>query len=107
MNQFNLASENPAKMRSNRFPEHIQWADDMRSARVYPLHSDGYLEVVNFFAAIEPPYTLSDIREFNRLYRRVYPMLGQVEKHKAEQWVDHLIQHVEKPEWARKIYGVV
>lgn len=79
----------------------------MQSPHIIPLYSNGYLEVRHFFKTFGPPYTLSDIREFNTMYRRVYPTLGLSEKRKAEELVDHLIKHVEKPEWVRKIYGVV
>jgi len=79
----------------------------MQTSHVIPLHSDGYLEVSHFFNTARPPFNLNDIQEFNAIYRRVYPTLGVVEKRKAEEFVDHLVKHVEKPEWARKVYGVV
>jgi len=79
----------------------------MQTSHVIPLHSNDYLEITQFFKNISSPYTLNDIREFNAIYRRVYPGLGLAEKRKAEKLVDHLVKNVEKPEWAREIYGVV
>lgn len=79
----------------------------MQASNVHPLYSDGYLRISQFFNIVQPPYSLADIREFNAIYRQVYPSLGFAEKRKAEEWIDYLIKHVEKPEWAHKIYGVV
>ncbi|MCU0735884.1 MAG: hypothetical protein MUF20_10230 [Methylotetracoccus sp.] len=67
----------------------------------------GLAELEGYFSGIRPPYTLNDIWNFNRLYRRLYPVLNRDEKIRAEQWVDRLIDNVERKEWASKIYGVV
>jgi hypothetical protein len=69
--------------------------------------SAGIAELEGYFAGIRPPYTLSHIRDFNTLYQRLYPTLNLNEKREAEQWVDRLIDNVERKEWASKIYGVV
>ena len=79
----------------------------MQTQNVYPLHSDGYRDISQFFASHRPPYTLDHIAEFNAIYRRVYPRLGGAERRKAEELVDHLVEHVANPKWASKIYGVV
>jgi len=79
----------------------------MQASQVHPLHSDDYLALCHFFEKNRPPYTLWHIGEFNAIYRRVYPRLGRVEKRKAEEFVDHMIDHVEQPKWVSKIYGVV
>jgi hypothetical protein len=69
---------------------------------------DNKLQVLeNFFAAIERPYGLSEIFRFNAIYRELYPDLSQPERLKAEQYVDKLIEGVEEPTYAAKIYGVV
>ena len=73
---------------------------------VASLHSEGYLQISDFFFQTKPPYNLRHIREFNEIYRRVYPTLGRREKQQAEAFVDHMIAHVGQPQWAAKIYGV-
>lgn len=70
-----------------------------------PFHRLAELET--YFSGIRPPYTLMHIRDFNRLYRRLYPVLNREEKRRAEQWVDRMIDHVERKEWASRIFGVV
>ncbi len=67
----------------------------------------GLAELEGYFSNIKPPYTLNDIRDFNRLYRQLYPVLNRDEKIRAEKWVDRLIDNVERKEWASRIYGVV
>jgi len=79
----------------------------MQSSKVSPLYSDGYFEICRFFATNHPPYTLDHIREFNGIYRQAYPHLVGVERCKAEEFVDYMIDHVGQPSWANKIYGVV
>jgi hypothetical protein len=69
--------------------------------------SVGIAELEGYFACIQPPYTLGHIRDFNKLYQRLYPTLSLKEKFEVEQWVDRLIDNVERKEWASKIYGVV
>lgn len=69
---------------------------------------DNKLRVLeNFFAAIEKPYGLSEIFRFNAIYRELYPDLSQSERLQAELFVDKLIDGVEEPNYAAKIYGVV
>lgn len=69
---------------------------------------DNKLQVLeNFFTTIEKPYGLSEIFRFNAIYRELYPDLSQPERLKAEQYVDQLIEGVEEPTYAAKIYGVV
>lgn len=79
----------------------------MGTSTVQTLHATGYAEVRQFFTRHEPPFTMTDIREFNALYRCVYPELSSKERQRSEELVDYLIAHVERPEWAGKIYGVV
>jgi len=79
----------------------------MEAAKIKALHSVNYGEINHFFACHEPPFTLADIREFNAIYRRAYPALAPLERKRSEEWVDYLIDHVERPEWVGKIYGVV
>ncbi|MBM4200851.1 MAG: hypothetical protein FJ189_06145 [Gammaproteobacteria bacterium] len=79
----------------------------METAKIKALHSAGYREVTQFFASHEPPFTLTDIHEFNAIYRRAYPALAPGERMRSEKWVDYLIDHVESPDCAGKIYGVV
>jgi hypothetical protein len=73
---------------------------------VVHLHSEGYREISDFFDKTSPPYNLQNIMEFNEMYRRVYPMLGSLERREAEEFVDYMIAHLEQPQWATKIYGV-
>ena len=55
----------------------------------------------------ERPYSAHDIHDFNRLYRRSYPLLSQEEKRRAElEIVDLLIEGVEDPKLKARIYGV-
>ncbi len=69
--------------------------------------SNGLVELESYFSSIRPPYTLQHIRNFNRLYHRLYPALDREEKVRAEEWVDRMIDNVERKEWASRIYGVV
>ncbi|NJD06427.1 MAG: transposase [Methylococcaceae bacterium] len=69
---------------------------------------DNKLQVLaNFFAAIDKPYGLSEIFRFNAIYRELYPDLSQAERIQAELYVDKLIDGVEEPAYAARIYGVV
>ncbi|MGZ8250686.1 MAG: hypothetical protein ACXWUF_21910 [Methylomagnum sp.] len=77
------------------------------AASVSFLYSDRFDELRRYFMSIEPPYTLQHIREFNRIYGRIYPVLTKDEKRRAEDFVDALIAGVGRQEWAEKIYGVV
>lgn len=77
------------------------------AASVSVLYSDTFDELRRYFMGIEPPYSLQHVREFNRIYGRIYPILSKDEKRRAEDFVDALIAGVERREWAEKIYGVV
>ena len=79
----------------------------MESSKIKALHSASYREVNLFFTSHQPPFSLTDIHEFNAIYRRAYPALAPIERKRSEEWVDYLIDHVERPEWVGKIYGVV
>lgn len=79
----------------------------MKTSNIHAIHSDGYLEIKHFFDQSHPPFTLTHIREFNAIYRRIYPSLGQPERWRAEKFVDYMIDHVEHRDWVCKIYGVV
>jgi hypothetical protein len=69
--------------------------------------SEGLMELENYFSGIRPPYTLNHIQDFNRLYQRLYPVLDPGDRVRAEEWVDRMIDNVERKEWASRIYGVV
>jgi hypothetical protein len=79
----------------------------MQDIEVGSVASQPLGELEEYFANIRPPYTLSHIRGFNHLYQRLYPALDAREKVRAEEWVDWMIDHVERKEWVSKIYGVV
>ncbi len=79
----------------------------MQDIDVAAMAFKGLGELEDYFSNIQPPYTLSDIRGFNHLYQRLYPGLDAREKVRAEEWVDWMIDHVERKEWVSKIYGVV
>lgn len=74
---------------------------------VSTLYSERFDELRSYFVSIAPPYTLTHIRHFNGIYRRIYPLLTRDEKRRAEDFVDALIDGVERKEWACKIFGVV
>jgi len=81
----------------------------LQSPRLLPLQEiDCKLQVLkNFFATIEKPYGLSEIFRFNAIYRELYPDLTVTERLQAERYVDLLIDGVEQPTYAAKIFGVV
>ncbi|WP_348758617.1 hypothetical protein [Candidatus Methylocalor cossyra] len=79
----------------------------MPVSTVSSLYSGQFDTLREFFYSIQPPYTLAHIREFNAIYRRIYPQLSREEKRRAEEFVDALIAGLENPEWASKIFGVV
>ena len=72
-----------------------------------PAYSSGFLELSNLFHTLDSPYSLGDIARFNLLYQRIYAQLNRIERHRAEELVDALIDGLENREWAAKIYGVV
>jgi hypothetical protein len=71
------------------------------------LYSDGLHELEAHFQSLTPPYTHQHIREFNSIYRRIYPILTRDEKTKAESFVDSLIEGVEQEVLITRIFGVV
>jgi predicted RNase H-like nuclease len=79
----------------------------MHAQAISTLYSERFDELRSFFQGIQPPYTLQHIREFNAIYRRIYPMLSREEKRRAEDYVDSLIEGLERKEWAPRIFGVV
>jgi hypothetical protein len=79
----------------------------MHAKTVSPLYSEHFNELRTFFQSLQPPYTLHHIREFNAIYRRIYPALSREEKRRAEDFVDSLIEGLERKDWAPKIFGVV
>lgn len=79
----------------------------MKAGNVTILYSDEYHQIRNFFKSIHPPYTLEHIAGFNTIYRRIYPTLNRDEKRRTEEFVDVLIDKLERKEWAAKIFGVV
>jgi hypothetical protein len=77
------------------------------AANVTTLYSPDFLQLQRLFRALRKPYGATEIRHFNRVYRRLYPTLTPHEKTRTEAWVDELVAHVEWPELASTIYGVV
>ena len=69
--------------------------------------SENLIKLSKYFASIEPPYNLADIAGFNAIYRKIYPELRAAERQQAESYVEILIQCVEHPKYAAKIFGVV
>jgi hypothetical protein len=79
----------------------------MRATNISSLYSENFDELRRYFQSIRPPYSLVDIRQFNMIYRNIYPVLSREEKRRAEDFVDALIDGLEKKEFASKIFGVV
>jgi hypothetical protein len=79
----------------------------MRATNITCLYSADFDELRRFFQGIKPPYSLVNIREFNSIYRSIYPVLSREERRRAEDFVDALIEGLEKKEFASKIFGVV
>lgn len=77
------------------------------ASNVTTLYSPEFFKLQRLFQAFRKPYGATEIRHFNRLYSRLYPNLTPHEKHRAESWVDELVTHIERPELAASIYGVV
>ncbi|MGI9211654.1 MAG: hypothetical protein ACR2HF_04210 [Methylococcaceae bacterium] len=69
--------------------------------------SPAYQEIHGYISRLEAPFSLDDIEGFNIIYKRYYPTLSYDERHEVEAFVDTLIEHVERKEWASRIYGVV
>jgi hypothetical protein len=79
----------------------------MTDNKALPIHSSGYIELHDIFYTLEQPYDLHDIHRFNQAYERVYRQLQREEKRRAEIFVDTLIDGIEAPHLASKIFGVV
>lgn len=79
----------------------------MQAVTVSPLYSEAFDQLSHYFYRIHAPYTLQHIREFNAIYREIYPKLSGEEKRRAEEFVDHLIDGLQRKEWASHIFGVV
>jgi len=79
----------------------------MCTVQLIPLYSEEFQELQRWFSSVDPPYSLEEIVEFNRIYRRIYRLLGREERRRAEEIVDALIAGVGDQAWAAKIYGVV
>ena len=79
----------------------------MQNATVTSLYTPDFQQLQRLFQAFKKPYGPIEIRHFNRVYGCVYPQLAPHEKRQAERWVDELVAHVEHPELAPRIYGVV
>jgi len=79
----------------------------MNTARVSQLYSDEFQAINEWFHDTHPPYCFHDIFAFNALYRNAYPILSREEKRRIEEFVDIMIERVEHPRLAAKIFGVV
>jgi hypothetical protein len=79
----------------------------MQASNVIVLYSDDFHQLKTYFQGISSPYTLEHIGGFNAIYRRIYPILNRDEKRRSEEFVDILIDNLERKEWAAKIFGVV
>jgi hypothetical protein len=79
----------------------------MKANNVVVLYSDDFRQLSSFFNSIDSPYNLEHIAGFNAIYRRIFQALNQEEKRRAEEFVEVLIENVERKEWATKIFGVV
>ncbi len=76
-------------------------------AKVTPIHSNGYEELMQFCRSLTAPYTEHDVRAFNALYRCIYPGLSREERRRAERLVDLMIDGLSNRRLACLIYGVV
>ncbi len=79
----------------------------MRTAKISAIHSAEFLDLQFLFHDLKRPYGLNDILRFNRAYRKIYAHLGREEKRRAEEFVDALIEGVERKELKSRIFGVV
>jgi hypothetical protein len=79
----------------------------MQASNLAILYSDDFQQLQCFFQATRPPYNLEDINGFNAIYKRIYPGLNREERRRSEEWVDLLVDNVERKEWAARIFGVV
>ncbi len=88
-------------------PSSLNSETSMQDATVTQIYSSDFQQLQNLFRALRKPYGAIEIRHFNRVYGRLYPHLTSQEKRRTEQWVDELLAHVEHPDLAARIYGVV
>ncbi len=79
----------------------------MRTAKIIPILSPEFMDLHRLFHELEKPYGLQDILRFNRAYQPIYRRLLPEEKRRAEEFVDALIEGVERRELKSKIFGVV
>ncbi len=79
----------------------------MRTADIRTIHSPEFLDLQILFNGLERPYGLNDILRFNRTYQKIYGRLGREEKRRSEEFVDALIEGVERKELKSRIFGVV
>ena len=76
-------------------------------SNIAPIHSSNFAELQGVFASLSRPYGLNEIRRFNQVCKRIYGDLNSIERRRAEEFVDSLIEGVERRELAPKIFGVV
>jgi hypothetical protein len=77
---------------------------ELQGARV---NSVAIASLSRYFTSISPPYGISVIYRFNAIYKSIYPTLSLSERQQAEAYVDQLIEGLEHPGYAAKIFGVV
>jgi len=79
----------------------------MNAVNISPIHSPAIQEINELFKSLNKPCGQGEINRFNVAYQRVYPQLSRLEKRRAEELVDELINNLEHRRLASKIYGVV
>ena len=79
----------------------------MSETSVLPTCSPEFIELQDIFYKLARPYGFNEIFHFNQIYERVYRNLINEEKRRAEMLVDVLIDGLETPNLACKIFGVV
>ncbi len=79
----------------------------MRTAKIIPIRSPEFTNLHRLFQSFERPYGLQDILRFNRAYQPIYRRLSPEEKRRAEEFIDALIEGVERRELKARIFGVV
>jgi hypothetical protein len=86
---------------------HLTGECDMALKQALRIPACGFDELREYFLTLEAPYTLHDIYGFNAIYKLAYPGLSREERLLSEEFVEILIEKVEKPEWVSRIFGVV
>jgi len=79
----------------------------MKLENVRKLHCDEFHSICAWFNTTIPPYGIHDILQFNALYKQAYPLLSREEKRRIEELIDRMIDNLETPKLAKKIFGVV